>query len=434
MSSKYNVVKQENQKYNIFMIKLEDGKRCLFWNNKNASEFGDITVIFNNDNVVNINDKQILLSFHGVTNKENLNELMIAFGTEVYKKDCLNLDITKVKFNFIVDSKDEEDIANEFISKFRLDGKITHSEKYNQLTQNLDDAISNISVNSNDNQIVKEDNDEIKKYTIHEDKIYSDNDTLSITDKKKILLSEWRKDPIKSKDIYNISREELDKMLTDAVTNNLKVNHMEDNVSNKENKFERLSNDIARKEDNKVNDELGIIKNNLTNENKYTVLEKKEERINVVKPQTFSNNISVHNDEYKVDTVTTGVDSSFWDDDNELGSLDNDLPVYYVGDSNEIYNQYGKFVGRNGVGGYQINEDNNLVSTYNNTVVGQIGDIHDMDKVKEKSKVRVYKPNRKLNYNSIDKKDSGIISLPVIIFIISLFLLVGSGIILYFMK
>ena len=179
---------------------------------------------------------------------------------------------------------------------------------------------------------------------------------------------------------------------------------------------------------------MGIIKNNLTNENKYTVLEKKEEKINVVKPQTFSNNISVHNDEYKVDTVTTGVDFSFWDDDNELGSLDNDLPVYYVGDSNEIYNQYGKFVGRNGVGGYQINEDNNLVSTYNNTVVGQIGDIHDMDKVKEKSKVRVYKPNRKLNYNSIDKKDSGIISLPVIIFIISLFLLVGSGIILYFMK
>ena len=75
-----------------------------------------------------------------------------------------------------------------------------------------------------------------------------------------------------------------------------------------------------------------------------------------------------------------------------------------------------------------------MVSTYNNTVVGQIGDIHDMEKAKEKSKVRVYKPNKRPNYNSINKKDAAFISLPVIIFIFSLLLLVASGIILYLMK
>lgn len=432
MNSKYEVVKQENQRYNIFMIKLENGKRCLYWNNKEDKNFENIILIFNNDNVVNIKNNEMILSFNGITNKDDINNLMISFGTEVYKN---GIDITKVKFKFIVDSKDELEIVNNFMSKFRIKGEIVYSEKYNQLTENLEDAINNIATNSSESNIVKEDNDEIKKYTVRDDKVYSDNDTLSIAEKKKILLSEWRKDPKKALEIYNLSREELDKVLSEAVTSNLKEHHMDDNVDNKENHFEKLSNDIAKKEDSKVNDELGIIRNHPSNENKFTVVEKDYDSLRVNNPKTTSTNLSVKNDSYKVDTVTTGVDSSFWDDDNELGPLtDNELPIYYVGDSNEIYNQYGKFVGRNGVGGYQINEDNNLVSTYNNTVVGQIGDIHDMEKAKEKSKVRVYKPNKRPNYNSINKKDAAFISLPVIIFIFSLLLLVASGIILYLMK
>lgn len=447
MSSKYDVVKQNNNNYDIYQIKLENGKRCLYWNKKEAKVFKEIILVFNNDNIVNIESDQMFLSFHGNNSNEDINNLMIGFGTEVYKN---GVDITKVNFKFVVDNKDEEEIVNNFMKKFRIKGNVVHSEKYSMLTENLEDAINNIATKSADEQIVKEDNGEINKYTIHEDKIYSDNDTLSIVEKKRALLSDWRHDPVKAKEIYNLSREELDKRLTDAVTNNLKVNYMESSVldSKIDNEFSRVSNDKAKEEDNLVNNELGIIRNNPYSNNKYSTVERSGENINVVVPNVTTSNINNNNinssnvSSYNVDTNTTGVDSSFWDDD-DLGTItkkdiqtrDDDLPIYYVSESDEIYNQYGKFVGRNGVGGYQVDENNNLVSLVNGSVVGQIGDINDMGKSinKEKSKVRIYKPNRRNNYNS-NSKNKGSVSLPVIIFIISLFLLIVSGVILFLMK
>ncbi len=447
MSSKYNVIKQNNDNYDIFQIKTSNGKKCIFWKKKDAKDINEVVTIFNNDSVSAITDKQMFLSFHGVTLKEDIDGLMVAFGTEAYKN---GLDITKVNFKFVVDNKEEEDLVNDFMKKYRLKGNVTHSEKYSQLTENLEDAISKIATNSEDNQIVKEDNDEIKKYTIHEDKVYSDNDTLSIAEKKRILLSTWRHDPIKAKEIYNLSREELDKMLTEAVTSSLKVNNLEEpiNSDNLDDNFSKVSNDKAISEDGRVNRDLGIIKNNPEKENKFSVVEKDGENLNIVNPTVYresidyTNNIYKSNDNsaYHVDTVTTGVDSSFWDDD-DLGSInrdvvesrDDDLPVYYVGDKEKIYNQYGKFVGINEVGGKQIVGDK-LTSTVNGEVIGQIDSIDNMERNinKPKGKVRVYKPKNKNTYSR--DNDSGKISLPIIIFIISLFLLIGSGVILYFMK
>ena len=434
MSSKYEVTRKENNNFKMCSIKLENGKKCLFWYKKGANNFNKITVTFSNIIRINIDNQQICISFDGVNSKEDINNLLVAFGTEVYKD---KVDITKIDFDFVVDNREHVSIANEFMQKYNLKGNVTHSEKYNQLTENLEDAINNIATNTEDSQVIKEGNNEIKKYLVHDNKVYNDNDTLSIAEKKKILLSEWRRDPKKAMEIYNLSREELDRRLTEAVTDNLKVHYMESSVdeSKPDNNFEKVANNLANSEDGKVNSELGIVQNNPNSENKFSAVERDGERLNIVNPHVISESINNDNisrseqSSYGVDTVTTGVDSSFWNDDNGLSSL----PVFYLGSSDEIYNQYGKIVGRNGVGGYLVDENNNL-QLYSK-VIGQLGDINDMGKnaAIENSKVRVFKPKRNPDYN-MELKEAGVVSLPIIIFIISLFLLIASGIILFLMK
>ena len=448
MSSKYEVIRKENNNFKMCSIKLENGKKCLFWYKKGANNFNKITVTFSNIIRINIDNQQICISFDGVNSKEDINNLLVAFGTEVYKD---KVDITKIDFDFVVDNREQVSIANEFMQKYSLKGNITHSEKYNQLTENLEDAINNIATNTEDSQVIKEDNNEIKKYLVNDNKVYNDNDTLSIAEKKKILLSKWRKDPKKAMEIYNLSREELDRRLTEAVTDNLKVHYMESSVdeSKPDNNFEKVANNLASSEDGKVNREFGIVQNNPKSENKFSAVERNGEQLNVVNPHVINENIYNDNisrseqSSYGVDTVTTGVDSSFWDDDNDLSSLEDkaediqerndELPVFYLGSSDEIYNQYGKIVGRNGVGGYLVDENNNL-QLYSK-VIGQLGDINDMGKnaARENSKVRVFKPRRTPDYNK-ELKEAGVVSLPIIIFIISLFLLIASGIILFLMK
>lgn len=434
MSSKYEVTRKENKNFQMCSIKLENGKKCLFWYKKGANNFNKITVTFSNIIRINIDNQQICISFDGVNSKEDINNLLVAFGTEVYKD---KVDITKIDFDFVVDNREQVSIANEFMKKYNLKGNVTHSEKYNQLTENLEDAINNIATNTEDSQVIKEENNEIKKYLVHDNKVYNDNDTLSIAEEKRRLLSKWRSDPIKSLEIYPLPREEVDRRLTEAVTDNLKVHYMESSVdkSKPNNNFEKVANNLASSEDGKVNSELGIVQNNPSNENKFSAVEKDGEQLNVVNPHVINENIYNDNisrseqSSYGVDTVTTGVDSSFWDDDNGLSSL----PVFYLDSSQKIYNQYGEFVGRNGVGGYLVDENNNL-QRYSK-VIGQLGDINDMGKnaARENSKVRVFKPRRTPDYNT-ELKEAGIISLPIIIFIISLFLLIASGIILFLMK
>lgn len=448
MSSKYEVIRKENKNFQMCSIKLENGKKCLFWYKKGANNFNKITVTFSNIIRINIDNQQICISFDGVNSKEDINNLLVAFGTEVYKD---KVDITKIDFDFVVDNREQVSIANEFMKKYNLKGNVTHSEKYNQLTENLEDAINNIATNTEDSQVIKEENNEIKKYLVHDNKVYNDNDTLSIAEKKKMLLSKWRRDPIKSLEIYPLPREEVDRRLTEAVTDNLKVHYMESSVdeSKPNNNFEKVANNLASSEDGKVNREFGIVQNNPKSENKFSAVEKDGEQLNVVNPHVINENIYNDNisrseqSSYGVDTVTTGVDSSFWNDDNDLSSLNvedediqernGELPVFYLDSSQKIYNQYGEFVGRNGVGGYLVDENNNL-QRYSK-VIGQLGDINDMGKnaARENSKVRVFKPRRTPDYNT-ELKEAGVVSLPIIIFIISLFLLIASGIILFLMK
>lgn len=440
MSSKYNINKQDNGNYDIYQIKLDNGKKCLYWNKKGSNNFTDIIVIFHNDNVSDIKDNQIFLSFDGIKDVNDINNFMIAFGTEVYKN---GLDITKIGFKFIVDNREEVSIVNDLMSKYKIKGEFVYSDKYSQLTENLDAAINEIASDNKRNdsahsvdQIKKYENGTYKKYIVHDNKVYDDNDTLDYNEKKERILNDLKNDSSKLFNALDKPISEINDMVNKEIASNLKTHYMEDGNDEKNiDSYGSVSSNKAYSEDGKVNPELGIIKNSPKNENEYSVVENDNHGLRIVNPSVSKSNTSIDG---KI--KSRGVDSSFWDDDNSLFNSiqesvqerDDELPLYYIGSSNEIYNKFGKIVGRVGVGGYQVNGDNNLVLY--DKVVGSIGDINDMgrDAARANSNVRVFKKHNNAYLGT--NKQAAFISLPVVIFVISLFLLIVSGIILFLMK
>lgn len=446
MSSEYSVTKINSSKFDLNGIRLANGKTCCYWKNKGSNKINDVIVIMNNSNVVNVSNSQMCISLDGVTNGNDMLAMINAFLQEMNK---IGINGKQFNFKFIVDNKKEIDVVNRIINILGIKGVIVKSDLYNSLAENLDEAIDNINNNDlvasgNNKQISKYEEGTLKKYTISDDKVYDDNNNLSLAEQKKVKLSEWMNDPIKMQEIVGLSKEELDKRLTEAVTVGLRTHYLEsasDSVRN--DKVGNVANDKARMEDGKVNSELGIVRNNVSNNNQYSTVEENKGDVKVVNPTVSSyevgssNNNVVNFNDYSVDN-SYDVEKN---NDNDVDLVKEEeiernieSEVYYLGSSGEIYNKDGKIVGRLGVGGYSVNENNNLLR-YNN-VIGVIGDINDMgvNKTETKANVRVLKKPDRPVYSSDNKKSAAFVSLPVIIFIISLLLLIGSGIILFLMK
>lgn len=446
MSSEYSVTKINSSKFDLNGIRLANGKTCCYWKNKGSNKINDVIVIMNNSNVVNVSNNQMCISLDGVTNGNDMLAMINAFLQEMKK---MGINGKEFNFRFIVDNKKDVVTVNRIIDSLGIKGIIVKSDLYNSFSENLDEAIDNINNNDlvaggNNKQINKYEEGSLKKYTISDDKVYDDNNNLSLAEQKKIKLSEWMNDPIKMQEIIGLSKEELDKRLTETVTIGIKTHYLESSNNNvRDNKVSSVANDKARMEDGKVNSELGIVKNNVSNNNQYSTVEENKGDVKVVNPTvssyevSSSNNNVVNFNDYSVDN-SYALDNNKDNDTDLLKEEDTqrniESEVYYLGSSGEIYNKDGKIVGRLGVGGYAVNENNNLLR-YNN-VIGVIGDINDMgvNKTEIKANVRVLKKPDRPVYSRNSKKSAAFVNLPVIIFIISLLLLIGSGIILFLMK
>ena len=89
--------------------------------------------------------------------------------------------------------------------------------------------------------------------------------------------------------------------------------------------------------------------------------------------------------------------------------------IYYIDDSNNIYNSKGENIGSLGPqSGYYIDMNNNLVK--DNQVLGTIENLRDMKEQKEKSNVkkRVYKPDGYISFMLI----SIVLSLIFLVYIV----------------
>lgn len=383
---KYSITKLNDNNYNLFGIKLDNGSKCIYWSNKDITEYKEIIVIFDNKNVINVSDGQVCISLNGVNDKEDAMNMINAIGRELYK-DGKN--ITKIKFRFMVDNKEEDSISNRIIEIFRLDGEVIKSDKYSYLTENLDDALSNISIKIPDKKI-EEDKEIIDENILEENNVLDEeltreekndsvdeegiNKTLELSNIRKKILSEWLQDPAMKEEISSLSREELGKRLVMA-SNSFPLN----NISN--DSVEEQEENLIEKEDTNNSNEL------VEKEEAKAVLKvyKKPE----LGKNSFNSNNLVSNSINKVGNNSInnhGVDESFWDDDFGFA----DTPI--------------------SMGSKSMVQDR---------ITG---------------KVKVLKKPKKPVYPRDDNKKPAFISLPVIIFIISLLLLIGSLIVLFLMR
>ena len=462
----YRLLHKEENGLDIYAIKMENGKLVLYWKNINSSNINNVIVILNNSDNIRIKNNQICISLDGINNINDIKVILSIFSREIQK---MGIDAKRARFIFIIDNdKQREDISvvvrDLGISAFF---EVNNNVKRDNVQEVAKKRIENLESEKLRDGKGKIDSITVgdKKYsvdsenkTIHADS--GNNGLLSDEEKEKMLLEELMKDPKNRQMLSEMTAEELDKYLMDTINRGKKTSYMEraTTVSSNDSPKEKVAMDVSHKKDGVVNRELGIGIAAPGNPDKYFALENgnNNNEYRVVSPsvstsQMNSGNVSSNSTAGSVEENISNNDLEEGNDFN-LTKLDvaskSELDVYYVDSSGIIYNKDGNVIGQVGVSGYLVDENNNL--TRYNQVLGCIGDINDMgksnvqdinnDKVidMEKAKKLVYKPERpKYNANNSTKnteKSAAFVSLPVILFIISLVLLVASGIILFMIR
>ena len=451
----------------IYAIKWENSSKLVYyWKNINSSNINNVIVILNNSDNIRIKNNQICISLDGINNINDIKVILSIFSREIQK---MGIDVTRIRFIFIIDNdKQREDISvvvrDLGISAFF---EVNNNVKRDNVQEEAKKRIENLESEKLRDGKGKIDSITVgdKKYsvdsenkTIHADS--GNNGLLSDLEKKKMLLEELMKDPKNRQMLSEMTAEELDKYLMDTINRGKKTSYMEraTTVSSNDSPKEKVAMDVSHKKDGVVNRELGIGMVAPGNSDKYFALENgnNNNEYRVVSPsvstsQMNSGNVSGNSTAGSVEENISNNDLEEGNDFN-LTKLDvaskSELDVYYVDSSGIIYNKDGNAIGQVGVNGYLIDPNNNLIK--NNKVLGEIGDINDMGKSstksigndnvidfeKAKSKRRVYKPERPRSgiVNTNNEKSAAFISLPIILFIISLVLLVVSGIILFMIR
>ena len=461
----YRLLHKEENGLDIYAIKMENGKLVLYWKNIDSSNINNVIVILNNSDNIRIKNNQICISLDGINNVNDIKVILSIFSREIQK---MGIDVTRVRFIFIIDNdKQREDISvvvrDLGISAFF---EVNNNVKRDNVQEVAKKRIENLESGKLRDGKGKIDSITVgdKKYsvdsenkTIHADS--GNNGLLSDLEKKKMLLEELMKDPKNRSMLSEMTAEELDKYLMDTINRGKKTSYMEraTTVSSNDSPKEKVAMNVSHEKDGVVNRELGIGMVAPGNSDKYFAVENNGNEHRVVSPsvstsQMNSGNVSGNNS--TAGSVEENISNNDLEEGNDfnLTKLDvaskRELDVYYVDSSGIIYNKDGKDIGQVGVSGYLVDENNNL--TRYNQVLGVIDDINNMGKSNvqdinndkvidfEMAKKRVYKRERpKYNANNSTRnteKSAAFVSLPVILFIISLVLLVASGIILFMIR
>lgn len=461
----YRLLHKEENGLDIYAIKMENGKLVLYWKNINSSNINNVIVILNNSDNIRIKNNQICISLDGINNINDIKVILSIFSREIQK---MGIDVKRVRFIFIIDNdKQREDISvvvrDLGISAFF---EVSNNVKRDNVQEEAKKRIENLESEKLRDGKGKIDSITVgdKKYSVDSENktIHADSGNkglLNDLEMKKMLLEELMKDPLNKQKFSQMTAEELDEYLMDTINRGKKTSYMEraTTVSSNDSPKEKVAMNVSHEKDGVVNRELGIGMVAPGNSDKYFAVENNGNEHRVVSPsvstsQMNSGNVSGNNS--TAGSVEENISNNDLEEGNDfnLTKLDvaskSELDVYYVDSSGIIYNKDGKDIGQVGVSGYLVDENNNL--TRYNQVLGVIDDINNMGKSNvqdinndkvidfEMAKKRVYKPERpKYNANNSTRnteKSAAFVSLPVILFIISLVLLVASGIILFMIR
>ena len=417
----YNVVPLGgNEKIEIKGVRFGGGKNFVYWKNRDSVAVREAYVIFNKDyENIKVNDGMVILSLTGLNNYQDMINAILVFKRI----------FPDVKIKFVVGNKNERQVGQTISTKLGIGYEETIiNKKINKMEEELKNNTKEITASGTKNIYVENDSG-IKKIAVSDDKAYVND---RIDEDKLILFNKWKNDPVMSAKMANMTREEIDRMLMESVTSNLKTYRLESSTEQiADDKVGKVAIDKASTEDGLVNAELGVVKNNVTNSNEYSAVEERKGNVQVVNSSVMTSSISSSG--VSNNTTESNVDSSVNYDDGELNYEEEQIrnieeEIYFLSSQGEIYDNESNLIGRLGQEGYRINyNDNTLLK--DGVVMGYIGDYKDIGK----SKDNVYsKPKvRTLEKPKYSNKNAAFVSLPVIIFIISALLLIVSGILLF---
>ncbi|MBR3161970.1 MAG: hypothetical protein IKF19_04495 [Bacilli bacterium] len=441
--------------YKVIGIKLSNNKTCVYWTNKSVKKIMEVIVIFNNKNSVSLTDNQICISLNGINDIETQQKFLKIFCEQLR---AIGVDYKSVTFNFIgVDEKDMKR-ATDLIESLGINGGILNSKGGNKKARGAKEAQINKKIEEKFNRsselvsdsdisnIVKYDNGVRKNIVAKGNMAYDmTNSSLSmeglITGKSRELLE----NPDVSK---NMSEEKIIdesfRLVTGANKEYRMTNGLRSDRNNMTN-FEQATADVTNKYGGYGNTELGITRNDSSfTEHRFSSIEKEDDdRVKVVSPEASSvgmkgNGKSINSNSDYIDSMNIDNNSMEVNKMDEEGRKEENNILYYVDRDGNVYE------GQNGElkPGYYRGEENKIFDADGNYKGENNGNLDDMnanmgkENEKKKAKVYTYKPPRKSPYRTSDnvEKSAAFISLPVIIFIISLLLLIGSGIIWFITK
>ena len=427
----YKLLYKEENGLDIYAIKTDEGKLVLYWKNKNSSNINNIIVILNNSDNIRISNNQMCISLDGINNINDIKIMLSIFTKEVQK---IGIDIKKVRFTFIIDNNKQKEEMSALANELGLNASYQKSNNY-QEEQKKEEIIEQHQQSSNaywtTDTIKKYNGNKEESFVISDGKVYRDNDTLSIAEKKQELLAQLLNNPDIAPTIKAMSPEVL------------KSHYLEQSTNTPTNTNDAVSNLTSKKyhqEDGYSNEELGIVQNNVSNINKYSVVEENTNGdVQIVNPIVTNANISsqsgvnnITSNRYKYATQDNSINNNRENtnlSEEQIQSRKTVNIFYLENDGKTIVDSNDNVIGSIGVDSY-LNFEDKLYQ--NGQLIGKIGDKSEK-RIQTQGKARVYKPENN-HYNNTPKKEAAFISLPVIIFIISLVLLIGSGIILFLMK
>lgn len=371
-----------------------------------------------------INDGNVYINATGVMDINLINSAILrAFS----KKNKENIMVSN-EIIFLIPSVEFMDRCQEIMTALNIRGRIEFMElreqkEVNKVEDNLKKSNDITASGSKTIEISK--NTGIEKVTISDRKAYVNSGSLSIDEQKFVLLQEWKKDPYMNRYLATLSSEEIDRKLMENVTKNLTSYRLESSREQlASDKVGKVAMDKATNEDGLVNAELGIVENNVSNSNQYSTVEQNGENVYVVNPNVTSATINSGGVSNNSNSNYSNWDANIVVNDEQEREI---LNEFYLDENYNVYDNSGTVIGKIGQNGLIIDYNNNTLMM-NGKMMGNIGDYKDMGKGKtvEKKNTRVLKKD--------ENKSVGFVSLPVVMFVLSAMLLIGSVILLFVLE
>lgn len=426
----YGIRKLDDQEpFDVYAVNMVSGSKFGYWKKNTTEIVRNAVVVFDNTNAnIQFQEGTALLSLGGLNNLQEMSQAIRIFMANINRENV------NIHFLFIVqDEKERQEVemvaSNLGVSyEFKVLNKL-EDKKMAEVEEKL--KIEQDITASGAKTIEVQRDTGIEKITISDNKAYVNSGNLSIEREKYLLLQEWKKDPLMMSRISNLDTVALDRLLTEYVTMNLTAHRMESAREQTANdKVGEVAMNKASNEDGLVNANLGIVENNVSNVNQYSAVEQRGENVQIVNTNVTSSNINSGG----VSSSTSSGDEGYkYVEPNMVENSEQSRDVgqeFYIDDEYNVYNSEGAVIGRIGQEGLLIDYTNNTL-VKNGQTMGYVGDYNDMGKGNQNNKNKQNVRTLKKPQENSQYKSAAFVSLPVIMFVLSAMLLIGSIILLF---